>query len=49
MIHAVNYVVYSKRETKSYKKAEEIVTKYIKQMKSKGLKPIDDHKSYWKS
>lgn len=29
-------------------KAEEIVTKYIKQMKSKGLKPIDDHKKLLK-
>lgn len=29
-------------------KAEEIVTKYIEQMKSKGLKPIDDHKKLLK-
>ena len=29
-------------------KAEEIVTKYIKQMKAKGLKPIDDHKKLLK-
>ena len=29
-------------------KAEEIVTKYIEQMKAKGLKPIDDHKKLLK-
>ena len=29
-------------------KAEEIVTKYSEQMKSKGLKPIDDHKKLLK-
>lgn len=29
-------------------KAEEIITKYIKQMKAKGLKPIDDHKKLLK-
>lgn len=29
-------------------KAEEIVTKYIEYMKSKGLKPIDDHKKLLK-
>lgn len=29
-------------------KAEEIVTKYIEQMKDKGLKPIDEHKKLLK-
>ena len=29
-------------------KAEEIVTKYSEYMKSKGLKPIDDHKKLLK-
>ena len=29
-------------------KAEEIVTKYVEQMKVKGLKPIDDHKKLLK-